>query len=71
MRDGLPVIYEKSADGWGAHVPDLPGLGVVGSTLEEVKQLIREGIALHIEGMHRRGETIPEPSSLAEQVEAG
>ena len=22
------VIYEKSAEGWGAYAPDLPGLGV-------------------------------------------
>jgi len=65
------VIYEKSADGWGAYVPDLPGLGVVGETLDEVKQLIREGIALHLDGMRQQGEPIPEPTSLAEQVEAG
>ena len=32
------VIYEKSESGWGAYVPDLPGLGAAGSTLEEVKQ---------------------------------
>ena len=63
------VIYEKSADGWGAYVPDLPGLGVVGETLDEVKQLIREGLALHLDGMRRQGEPIPEPTTLAEQVE--
>ena len=32
------TIYEKTATGWGAYVPDLPGLGVVGSTLAEVKE---------------------------------
>jgi predicted RNase H-like HicB family nuclease len=31
------VIFEKSAEGWGAYAPDLPGLGVAGATLEEVK----------------------------------
>ena len=36
------VIYEKSAEGWGAYAPDLPGLGVAGTTLDEVKELIRE-----------------------------
>jgi len=44
------VIYEKSSTGWGAYVPDLPGLGVVASNLEEVKRLIREGIEFHLEG---------------------
>jgi predicted RNase H-like HicB family nuclease len=31
------VIYEKSSTGWGAYVPDLPGLGVVAKTLDEAK----------------------------------
>ena len=45
------VIYEKSPDGWGAYAPDLPGLGVAGSTLDEVKELIREAIEFHLDGM--------------------
>ena len=31
------VVYEQSQDGWGAYIPDLPGLGVVGDTFEEVQ----------------------------------
>jgi predicted RNase H-like HicB family nuclease len=67
------VIYEKSPTGWGAFVPDLPGLGVAGSTLEEVKKLIREGIEFHIEGMKLNGDPIPQPSVQTEyvSVEAG
>ena len=45
------VIYEKSPDGWGAYAPDLPGLGVAGSTLDEVKELICEAIEFHLDGM--------------------
>ena len=48
-----PVIYEKSKTGWGAYVPDLPGLGVAAKDIEEVKVLIREGIDFHLEGMRR------------------
>ena len=62
------VIYEKSQTGWGAYVPDLPGLGVVGSSLDETKQLIREAIEFHIEGMKKHGDNIPEPSVIAEYV---
>lgn len=62
------VIYERSATGWGAYVPDLPGLGVVGSTLEEVKKLIREGIEFHLEGMKLNGEPIPAPSAQTEYL---
>jgi predicted RNase H-like HicB family nuclease len=62
------VIYEKSASGWGAYVPDLPGLGVAGSTLDEVKQLMREAIDFHLEGMREHGDPIPELSAITEYV---
>jgi predicted RNase H-like HicB family nuclease len=62
------VIYEKSSAGWGAYVPDLPGLGVIGSTLDEVKQLIREAMDFHLEGMREHGDPIPEPSAVTEYV---
>jgi predicted RNase H-like HicB family nuclease len=62
------VIYEKSGTGWSAYVPDLPGLGVAGATLDEVKQLMREAIDFHLEGMREHGDPIPEPSALTEYV---
>jgi len=63
------VIYEKSATGYGAYVPDLPGLGVVAKTLDETRRLIRTGIKAHIQVMREHGETVPEPTSTAEEVE--
>ena len=65
------VIYEKSENGWGAYVPDLPGLGVAGFSLDEVKKLVREAIDFHIEGMKQHGEAIPEPSAQTEYVSVG
>ena len=63
------VIYERADDGgWGAYVPDLPGLGVIGDTREEAQQLITEGIAYHIEGLIEEGFPVPEPVSFAEVV---
>ncbi len=41
--------------------PDLPGLGVAGSTRGEVEQLIREGIAIHLACILEDGDSIPEP----------
>ena len=68
MREYL-VIYERAADGgWGAYAPDLPGLDVVGDTLEETESLIRDGIVLHLAGLAEDGLPIPEPSSRAQQV---
>jgi predicted RNase H-like HicB family nuclease len=63
------VIYERAEDGgWGAYAPDLPGLGVVGDTLEEVEKLIREGIAIHIAGLKEFGYPVPPPTTLAARV---
>jgi len=62
------VVYEKSSTSWGAYVPDLPGLGVVGDTLDEVKELIREAIELHLEGMRQHGDPIPDPSAMTEYI---
>ena len=62
------VIYEKSATGWGAYAPDLPGLGVAAKTLDEAKDLIREAIDFHVEGMRKHGEVIPVPSATVEYV---
>ncbi len=62
------VIYEQSENGWGAYVPDLPGLGVAGSTLEETKRLIREAIVFHIEGLKESGEPVPEPKIVSEYL---
>lgn len=60
------VIYEQGPDGTiSAYVPDLPGLGVTGQTFQEARQLITEGIALHIEGLRDGGHPVPEPSAIA------
>jgi predicted RNase H-like HicB family nuclease len=68
MREYL-VIFERAADGgWGAYVPDLPGLGVVADTRDEADQLIREGIRLHIAGLREDGLPIPEPTTTATHI---
>lgn len=62
------VIYERSAEGWGAYAPDLPGLGVAAATLDEVKELIREAVEFHLEGMRQHGDPIPTPSATTEYI---
>ena len=57
------VIFEKTATGWSAYAPDLPGLGVAGPTYEATEQLIREGIGFHSEGLLADGEPVPEPTT--------
>ncbi len=62
------VVYEKSAAGWSAYVPDLPGVVTTGSTKEDAKQLIREAIEFHLEGLREDNLPIPEPAASAEVV---
>jgi predicted RNase H-like HicB family nuclease len=63
------AIFEKTDNGWSAYAPDLPGLGVAASTLEETKQLLREAIELHIDDLRATGQPIPAAASQAEYVE--
>jgi predicted RNase H-like HicB family nuclease len=63
------ILIEPTATGFSAHAPDLPGCIAAGETLEETKQLMREAVAFHLEGMRLHGETIPQPTSLSEYVE--
>jgi predicted RNase H-like HicB family nuclease len=63
------VVIEKSENGFGAYVPDLPGCVAVGETLSETEQLIREAVEFHLEGLREDGIPVPEPSALAQYVE--
>lgn len=65
------VVVERGETSWGAHVPDLPGCVAVGETREEVLQLVREAIELHIDGLKEDGLPVPTPSSEGEFVEVG
>ena len=62
------VIYEKSATGYGAYIPDLPGCVATGKTKAQVKKLIREAIELHIESLKQHGEPVPEPTTMADSI---
>jgi predicted RNase H-like HicB family nuclease len=64
------VVIEKGPKSYGAYVPDLPGCVAVGKTPDEVRALIAEAVEFHIEGLRLRGSPVPEPSSLAEYVDA-
>jgi predicted RNase H-like HicB family nuclease len=64
------VIIERGERNYSAYVPDLPGCIATGKTLEETKRLMRDAIAFHLEGLKADGLPIPEPTTLAEYIEA-
>jgi predicted RNase H-like HicB family nuclease len=65
---GYAVIIERSTTGYGGYSPELPGVGVTGSTIDEVKQLIRDAIILHIDSLREHGEPVPPPSVVEATV---
>ena len=64
------VVIEKTENGYGASVPDLPGCVAAGDSYEETKQLIREAIPFHIESLLAHGDAVPEPTTGVEFVDA-
>jgi predicted RNase H-like HicB family nuclease len=64
------VLIEKGPTSFGATVPDLPGCVAVAETREEVENLIKGAIAMHLKGMREDGEPIPEPNTAAVVIEA-
>jgi len=63
------VFFEPTATGYSAHVPDLPGCVAAGFSLAETRELIREAIEFHIEGMKINGDVVPLPTPHVEEIE--
>ncbi len=63
------IVIEKSENGFGAYVPDLPGCIAVGETIGETETLIKEAISFHLEGLRDDGQPVPHASAIAEYVE--
>jgi predicted RNase H-like HicB family nuclease len=62
------VIIEGSGDSYSAYVPDLPGCVAAGDSPQEVEQLIRDAIPLHIKSLREHGEPVPPPQTRASTV---
>ena len=63
------AIIEQGPTSFGAYLPDLPGCVAVGDTREEAMALIADAVNYHLELMAEHGEDIPEPTSVAIEVE--
>jgi len=57
----LVRIFHCDGD-YSAMVPDLPGCVAAGDTVQEVRKLIAEAVAIHLEMMRQGGELIPTPT---------
>jgi predicted RNase H-like HicB family nuclease len=64
------VVIEKAAANYSAYVPDLPGCVATGPTVEAVEEEIRAAIRFHIDGLKADGLEVPQPTSIADYVDA-
>ncbi len=63
------IVVERAARNCAAYVPDLPGCVATGATVEEVEELLREAIEVHVAGLREDGLPVPEPSSVVDYLE--
>ena len=63
------IVVERAERNFAAYVPDLPGCVATGATVEEVENLLREAIELHVAGMREDGLPVPAPSSVVDYLE--
>ena len=64
------VVIEKAGGNYSAYVPDLPGCVATGDSVASIEHEIQQAIRFHIEGLKEDGLPIPQPTSLANYIEA-
>jgi predicted RNase H-like HicB family nuclease len=65
------VIYEQAEDGgWGAYIPDLPGVVALGTSRAEVGERIQEAITAYADDLRVQGRPLPVPHHATGTVAA-
>ena len=64
------IVIERANSNYSAYVPDLPGCVATGDSLAEIEAEISEAIRMHVDGLREDGLVVPEPSAIAEYIEA-
>jgi len=64
------VVIEKAEGNYSAYVPDLPGCVATAATVADIEREIRAAIRFHIDGLKEDGQPVPQPTSIADYVEA-
>ena len=53
------VLFAKDGDEYVAFCPALNGLATQGRTLDEAREMVKDAMLLHLEGLHEDGLPIP------------
>jgi predicted RNase H-like HicB family nuclease len=63
MSRGYLVVYEHRTEGYSGYAPDLPGCISSGTTLEEMRQSMRDTVGAHLIALSERKEIAPQPTT--------
>lgn len=66
MSEYIALIHKDKESAFGASFPDLPGCISAADSLEDLRPMITEALAFHLEGLREDGDVIPAPSSFDE-----
>ena len=63
------AIFEATKTGFSAYVPDLPGVGAAGATIDEARARLKTAVAWQLEALVKDGDPIPLPTTVAEPLD--
>lgn len=63
------IVVEKTATGYSAYSPDVPGCVATGPGREEVEREMTKAIAFHLDGLRQEGLEAPSPGSYSTFVD--
>jgi predicted RNase H-like HicB family nuclease len=65
------VVFEQAEEGgWGAYLPDLPGVVALGTTRQEAADRIHEAVDAYVAEMADMGRSLPVPVATTGTIEA-
>jgi predicted RNase H-like HicB family nuclease len=65
MNQRFLVVYEHLTRNYGGHAPDFPGCCSTGKTLQKMREMMREALEFHLEGMAEDGDEMPTPVTVS------
>jgi antitoxin HicB len=64
----MPMRNPMKPSGYQVTVPSLPGLITFGRTLEEAREMAEDAVLVHLEGLRKAGEAIPDEGSARKET---
>ena len=64
------IVIEKSATGYAASSPDVPGCVATARSIEKVAARMRQALLFHLEGLAEEGDPLPRAKGSASHRQA-